>query len=149
MPPGARGHPLRAVWSPPIMNDVPDPDADAPPENWKALAAEFAQARIELIRLEARDAGKQAAQRAATAVFIVSCASLFWILTVAGLIGLVAAARPDWTWWYIALAAGGIHLLVGLIALLSLRRPADPVFPLTRSELAKDQAWLETLKRKP
>lgn len=131
------------------MNDAPEPDADAPPENWKALAAEFVQARIELIRFEARAAGRQAAQRAATAVFIVGCAVLFWMLTVAGLIGLVAATRPDWTWWHIALAAGGIHLLVGLIALLSLKRSGDPAFPLTRSELAKDQAWLETLKRKP
>lgn len=128
------------------MNDAPDPDA--PPDDWKALAAEFVQARLELIRHEAREAGREAAKRAATVVVIAGCAVLFWMLTVVGLIGLVAASRPEWTWWQITLAAGGLHLIVALIALLTLRRPGKPPFPLTRSELAKDQAWLETLKRK-
>ncbi len=130
------------------MNEAPDPDADDPPDDWKSLAAEFVQARLELIRHEAREAGRQAARRAATAVVIAGCAVLFWMLTVAGLIGLVAASRPDWAWWQITLAAGGLHLLVALACLLTLRRPGRPAFPLTRSELAKDQAWLETLKHK-
>ena len=129
------------------MND-PDPDG-SPLDDWKSVAAEFVQARVDLVRHEARQAGRQAARRVAIAVFIAGCAAIFWILTLAGLIGLVAASRPDWEWWHIALAAGALHLVAGLLGLLALRRPGTPAFPLTRSELAKDQAWLETLKRKP
>lgn len=131
------------------MNDAPDPGSEPSGGDWKTAAAEFAQARLELIRHEARAAGREAARRAATAVIIVGAAVLFWILMVAGLIGLIAAARPDWPWYHITLVAGGLHLLVGVAGLFYLRKPAPPAFPLTRSELAKDQEWLETLKRKP
>ncbi len=53
------------------MNDAPDPDAA--PDDWKALAAEFVQARLELIRHEAREAGREAAKRAATVVVTMGC----------------------------------------------------------------------------
>lgn len=127
----------------------PSPESEEPDAGWSAVAREFVQARLELIRLEARDAGFEAAKRAGLVVFAITCATFFWIFCVAGLIGLVAAARPDWPWYWITLAAAGLHLLAAGVAVLALRKPAPPAFPLTRSELSKDQQWLETLKKKP
>lgn len=131
------------------MNHDPAPGPHGPPDDWKAAAAEFVQARIELVRHEAREAGRLAARRAATVAVILGGAVLFWLLTVAGLIGIITAARPDWGWGPVTLAAAGLHLLGALLALLSLRKPAPPAFTLTRTELAKDQKWLENLKNKP
>lgn len=129
------------------MKDAPDSVDDG--DGWKAAAAEFVQARLDLVRHEAREAGREAARRTAMVAVIVGCVVLSWLLLLAGLIGLVAAKHPDWNWWQVTLGAAVIHLLVGFAVLLLLRRPAPPVFPLTRSELAKDQEWLDHLKRKP
>ncbi|BCX47374.1 hypothetical protein HAHE_12820 [Haloferula helveola] len=133
------------------MSEAPETyrdEAEGADGDWKASAAEFVQARIELIRLEARDAGREAARKAATVVIITGCAILCWMLVITGLIGLVAAARPDWPWYHITLVAAGLHLAIAGIGVLSLRKGGQPPFPLTRSEFAKDQAWLETLKKK-
>jgi uncharacterized membrane protein YqjE len=128
------------------MNDAPDPVDDR--DGWMAAAAEFVQARLDLVRHEAREAGRAAARRAAIATAVVGSAILFWLLLLAGLIGLVAAKQPGWTWWQVTLGIAVLHLLVAVAGVLLLRRPGTPLFQLTRSELAKDQEWLDRLKQK-
>lgn len=133
------------------MSDVPEhpsPGSHREPDDWTAAAAEFVQARIELIRLEAKDAGREAGRKVGTVIVVVSCAILVWLLILAGLIGWISASRPDWPWYHVTLVAAGLHLAVALLGLLSLKKGGKPSFPITRSELAKDQAWLESLKKK-
>jgi uncharacterized membrane protein YqjE len=122
-------------------------DPDDSPATWGAMAAEFVSARLALVRLEARAAREVAARRFASLLLLLLCGALTWILGMVGLIGWIAAICP-WNWWQVTLATAGIHALGAVLAGLALRRPAPPVFPLTRAELANDQQWLETLKRK-
>ena len=68
---------------------------------------------------------------------------------MAGLIGLIAASQPGWPWYLITLGIAAIHLMAAVAAVLALKKPVDPPFPLTRAELTKDQAWLESLKNDP
>lgn len=110
------------------------------------IAAEFFRARLELIQLEAREAGKLAGKKVALVAII--CVAIFfgWCLMLAGLIGWISAAWPDWPWHWSALIAAGLHLLLVLLALHLLTRPSPAAFPLTSSELAKDREWLKQLK---
>lgn len=110
-----------------------------------AAASEFVTARTELLKLEMRDAGQLAAKRAALVVVILFGAFFFWMFAVAGLIGWVSASQ-SWPWHGVALGAAFLHLLLAAAAGMLLKKPAPPSFPITRAEIAKDQAWLETLK---
>lgn len=132
------------------MTDAPETPAPRDPqeEGWIAAASSFISARLELIKLEARDASQGAAKRGALLAVILICTFLIWALTVAGLIGWISASQ-SWPWYAVTLVMAGLHLLVAIIAGVLLKKPAAPSFPLTRAELAKDQAWLETLKNDP
>ena len=122
---------------------------DPPPQSggdWKAALAEFAEARLELVRLEARDAGRQTARRLALAVAGGIAGSSAWALLMAGLVGWTSA-MTGWPWWVPALILGILHLFPAVVALVLLRRPGPPAFPITRSELQKDREWLHSLQK--
>ena len=101
---------------------------------------EFVSSRLELFSLEAKEAGTSVAKRAALVIIILGCAIMAWLAIVAGVIGWVAAAGVPW--YFAALGAAALHLLVAGIAAILLRRPADPSFPHLKAELAKDREWL-------
>ena len=101
---------------------------------------EFVSARLELLSHEAKEAGKSAALRIALVILIVCCAMVAWLAIVAGLIGWIASAGV--AWYFIALGAAFLHLLLAGIAVWALSRPAPPVFPHTKAELSKDREWL-------
>ena len=101
---------------------------------------EFVSSRLELFSLEAKEAGTSVAKRAALVIIILGCAIMAWLAIVAGLIGWVAAAGVPW--YFAALGAAALHLLVAGIAAILLRRPAAPTFPHLKAELAKDREWL-------
>jgi hypothetical protein len=49
-------------------------------------------------------------------------------------------------WWWIALAAAGVHFLMTFILLLVAKsQTAKPLFPETTTELEKDRQWLKSL----
>lgn len=130
----------------------PPPEAarqTAEKDSWKATAAEFIESRVELIRLEARSAGQEFAQRAALVAIIAGCAVLLWLLFLAGLIGWIASLQDAVPWYGLSLIAALLHLIVAAAATTKLRQPGTTTFPLTRTELAKDRAWLESLKNEP
>lgn len=130
------------------MTEVPAPESSAAP-SWRESAVEFVAARAELIALEAREAGRAAARRAVLLAFIGGCALTAWLTGMAGLIGWVATAGGGLPWHWVALAAALLHLLLAGIAVLVLRRPAAPAFPISRAELSKDRQWLLNLKDEP
>ncbi|MEM1083074.1 MAG: phage holin family protein [Verrucomicrobiota bacterium] len=133
------------------MSDAPEPTDPTDPENegWIASASNFLTTRIELVRLEAREAGKHAAKRLGLVIFIIGAALFSWLIGMAGLIGLIAASKPEWPWYWVTISVAALHLLAAVLALLALKKPAPPSFPVTRAELSKDQAWLESLKNDP
>ncbi|MGB1128750.1 MAG: phage holin family protein [Haloferula sp.] len=132
------------------FNPPPEPARQsAAQDSWKAAAAEFIDSRVELIRLEARSAGQEFAQRAALVAIVVGCAALVWLLLLAGLIGWIASLQDAVPWYGLTLIAALIHLIVAVAAVAKLRQPGATTFPLTRTEFAKDRAWLESLKNDP
>lgn len=110
---------------------------------------EFVSARMELVALEAREAGVAAARKGVVAAFVAGCAMTAWLTGMAGLIGWVATSGNGIAWHWVALAAALLHLILAGIAVAVLRRPAPPAFPLVRAELSKDREWLLNLKDKP
>jgi uncharacterized membrane protein YqjE len=67
-------------------------------------------------------------------IFLIASA-VVWLARIAGV-----------TWWWIALAAAGLHFLIALILLLVAKTwTARPLFPATSAELEKDRQWLKSL----
>lgn len=128
--------------SPPI-----DPDDAAEATTWREAAAEFVSARLELFALEAKEASQGAARKAALTAFAAGCAATFWLCLVAGVIGWIAAAGH--AWHFVALAVAAFHLVAAFVAVVVLRRPGPPSFPLSRAELEKDRQWLSQTQETP
>ncbi|MEY2530873.1 MAG: hypothetical protein QOI96_958 [Verrucomicrobiota bacterium] len=67
-------------------------------------------------------------------IFVIASA-VVWLAHVAGVV-----------WWWIALAAAGLHFIFALILLLIAKAwTARPLFPATTAELEKDRQWLKSL----
>jgi len=130
------------------MTEGPDL-VNPPPRSLRESAVEFLSARLELVSLEARDAGRLAARRGVLIAFIAGCAMTAWLAGIAGLIGGIAASRNGIPWHLAALGVAVLHLLIAGIAAMVLRRPSPPAFPHARAELAKDREWLLNLKDQP
>jgi uncharacterized membrane protein YqjE len=129
------------------MSDAPESEARQA-SSLRESAVEFVSARMELLSLEAREAGQQAVRKGVMAAIIAGCAMIAWLAIVAGLIGWVAAAGK-FPWHFAALGAAVLHLLVAGIVVVLLRRPSSPMFSISKAELLKDRAWLLNLKDKP
>ena len=130
------------------MTEGPATEPHATP-SWRETAVEFVSARVDLVALEAREAGLSAARCGVLLAFIGGCAMTAWLTGIAGLIGWIATSGSGIAWHWVALAAAVLHLLLAGIAVLVLRRPAPPAFPIVRAELSKDCEWLLNLKDKP
>jgi uncharacterized membrane protein YqjE len=129
------------------MNSGPDPEASSGP-SLRESAVDFVAARMELLALEAREAGKEAARRGAMAGLAAGLACVAWLAAAAGITGWVAASGKI-PWHFAALGMAAVHLLAAGALGLALRRPAPPAFPLSKAELTKDRAWLLNLKDTP
>lgn len=120
---------------------VPPPETAA----WQSSLAEFLHTRIELIRLESRDAGTFFAGKACAVIIAVGATIMAWACLLVGLIG--AAAHVFHTpWWICTLALGLLHIIILLVAAKKIRATSRPLFPVTRGEFEKDKLWMQTLK---
>src|SRR5688500_16933252 len=114
-----------------IMTEGPETEKHAS-SSWRESAVEFVSARLELVSLEAREAGKIAAKRGALIGVIVGCAMTAWLTFVAGIIGWIATAGDGVAWHFVAIGVAAFHLLLAGIAAAILRRPAPAAFPLSK-----------------
>lgn len=122
----------------------------------KRAVSEFVSARMELAAIEAKEAAEFTIRKVVSAVVLTVCAFFTWTLVLAGLAGLLAgwaenlaADRvPGVSGWVIILFALAIlHALVAIIFLLILKKkPAVPLFELTRQEIKNDKAWAKSSK---
>jgi hypothetical protein len=115
-------------------------------DDWQSAFAEFATTRVELIRLESRDAARTAIQKTIEALGLAGVALLAWLCLLAGIIGALQHFT-DWPWWTFALLLGAIHGLIAWRFAVLLKRPGAPAFPLTRAEFTKDRLWMKSLKK--
>ena len=109
-----------------------------------ALAG-FIESRLELVASESKAALAQV-------LALIACLVAALLFFAIGYIFLVASAvvwlarTAGVTWWWIALAAAGLHFLFALILLLVAKIwTAKPLFPATSAELEKDRQWLKSL----
>lgn len=121
------------------MTQGPLPESRDRP-SWRESAVEFVSSRVELLSLEAKEAGASVARKVVYAVFGVCCLMVAWLAGVAGLIGWIAVAGGPW--YFVALGAAAFHVLLAVIAVLLLRRPVPPAFTHSKAELSKDREWL-------
>ena len=118
------------------------------PANWQTALDALITSRLSLFQLESKEALVKAAR---SLIFITAgaLAILFaWGLILVGIIQLIHLST-QWPWHWVALAAGGLHLLIALI-LVNLAKPSNKsAFPVTRAEFQKDREWLhQVLKTK-
>lgn len=117
------------------------PDTAPSPANWQTALDTLITSRLTLIQLESKETLSKGAR---SLVFIAAgaLAILFaWGLVLVGIIQLIHLSTP-WPLHWVALAAGGLHLLIALI-LVKLAKPSkQSAFPVTRAEFQKDREWL-------
>ena len=107
--------------------------------------ANFIESRLELVASESKAALAQV-------LALIACLVAALLFFAIGYIFLIASAvvwlarTAGVTWWWIALAAAGVHFLFALILLLVAKIwTAKPLFPATSAELEKDRQWLKSL----
>lgn len=127
------------------MENSPVDGNEAPPANWREAVADLLSARVELIRLEAKQAAEQGARKAVVVAILAISAAFTWALVLVGVIPLLSEATGV-RWPLIALAAAGVHLFVALLMVARLRRPGSPTFPITRDEFQRDREWFKNLQ---
>lgn len=125
------------------------PRPDTGDEGLKDSISEFLQARLGLIRLEAKEVGRGAARKMLAIILLGLCALLAYLLLIAGVIGWIASSSGAWSWFGGAFAFAGLHLVGAILAILYLKKPSPPAFPITRSELSQDREWISQLKNEP
>ncbi|MBK1882995.1 phage holin family protein [Luteolibacter pohnpeiensis] len=98
-------------------------------------------ARLTIMKIEGKKAAESGIKRVIFAASAAILILLAWILFVAGAVSAIAIkTHVDWCW--IALAAGGIHLIIAFIFLACAKKAGGEAFPITRAELKKDREWI-------
>jgi len=127
---------------------LPLPDSHVQgPSNWREALFTLFTARVHLIQAESGQLIEDLKKKAAFFALVGFFLFFAWAAIVAGGIGLISAAN-GWPWYWVALATGGGHLLLGILFLLAGKSEANPAFPHTKLEFKKDHAWIETLTKK-
>ena len=122
----------------------------------KGALSQFVAARLELAAIEAKEAAEFTVRKVVMAVLLALCGFFIWALILAGLTGILAtpveqlfsSLLPSIAGWVIMLfILAFIHIIVAVILVMMLKKkPAAPLFELSRQEIEKDKAWA---KNKP
>jgi len=129
-------------------------DAATPPQasasrtaslDWKSAFADLVSSRLELIRIESREASR-VVLRNLVLVSVVAMMSFFaYICLLAGIVGLTAHYSHG-AWWLVALILFVLHGVTALLGIYLLKKKSPAVFPITTNEFQKDRLWLQSLK---
>lgn len=129
--------------------DAANPESqpqDPLPANWREALMSLVATRLTLIELEAKDAAKATAKRGSSLAAAVGCAIFTWALLLAGGVSMIAKSA-DLPWDQVAIGAGLLHLLGGILLTRLAKPSASPAFPVTRAEFQKDRAWIENFQK--
>ncbi len=136
----------------------PDPTEGPAPRARKTLSSmgqglqQYLEARGELFAIESREAGRHATRKGILGVALVVAAFFAYGLILCAAVSLAGgwleARFPKQFstigWECAALLAGLLHIALafGLLFLLR-RKPAAPLFDVTRQEFQKDRQWIQ------
>lgn len=140
-----------SVDSRPLPKESPEigvfPEQTRPlPQDWRAALACLISSRAAIFKFESKAAAQSGGKKVALLLIAAFALIFTWMLLLVGCIGGIAAVT-SLSWYHIAFAAAGLHVLVAIIALLIAQSEATEVFPITRAEFEKDREWLNQLKK--
>ncbi len=115
--------------------------------HWMESLCDLVIGRVELMRIEARQALADGVIRLAMAVAAIFLSVVVWLLLLAAVAGL-AHAHAGLAWYWSCLVLAGLHLLAILAMIRRTRAPRPPAFQHTRSEFQKDREWLHNLQHR-
>lgn len=105
----------------------------------------FIEIRLALVASESKAAIAQVLALVACLVAALMFFAIGYIFLIASAVVWLARTAGV-TWWWIALAAAGLHFLLALILVIIAKIwTAKPLFPATSAELEKDRQWLKSL----
>ncbi|MBC8127424.1 MAG: phage holin family protein [Gloeobacteraceae cyanobacterium ES-bin-144] len=118
------------------------------PSNWREALLSLIAARISLIQIESKDVAKSVARKAIGIACLAFCVVFAWALLLTG--GIYALSQAaHWPWYWIAISAGVLHIIAGLLIARCTKTPTTPPFPVTRTEFQKDRTWIENFHKTP
>jgi uncharacterized membrane protein YqjE len=115
------------------------------PSNWLEALTAIIYSRIGLIQIEGKEAARSGTKMLVSAILASVCAFFAWASILAGMIAWISELLIC-PWYWVALVAGGLHLIAGAIILRAAKPSGKPAFPITRAEFQKDREWINQLK---
>jgi uncharacterized membrane protein YqjE len=111
-------------------------------------AIDYLEARLALLRFEAKEAGTDLVIRLVSFVVATGFCAIAYLALVAAVIGWISAAR-EWPWPAVTAGVALLHLLVAVILVaIARRRFSRSPFRDSLAELERDQEWLEDFREK-
>ena len=125
------------------------PQGSPPPRVPRGLPAallRYLEARGVLVSIEAQEAFQQMVGVIVAGVIAAALAFAGWLMLVTGAIWMLAK-MTGWEWQKLAVAAGGVHVVVALffLGIMMRRLSHGRWFEHTMNEFSKDRAWLANL----
>jgi uncharacterized membrane protein YqjE len=129
--------------------EAPNPESqpqDPLPANWREALMSLVATRLTLVELEAKDAAKETARRGSSLAAAVGCIVFAWALLLAAGVSMIAKST-NLPWDQVAIGAGVLHLMGGILLARLAKPSATTAFPITRAEFQKDRAWIENFQK--
>jgi len=109
---------------------------------WVASFLRYLQLRLELLGLEAREAGVHLLIISLLLVGTLICFAGFFILLIVSLLYFMTLIL-HWPWgWCALLLAAGLFVIGIVTGIIFRSRLRKPLFPVTLAEFQKDRQWL-------
>jgi uncharacterized membrane protein YqjE len=116
-------------------------------KNWVATFIRYLELRLQLVGLEAKEAGLHLLILGLLVTGILTLFAGFLVMFAVFLLYLIVTLL-HWDWGWGALLCAGILLTGSIVAGIILRyRIVRPMFRMTLDELQKDREWLRTTTR--
>jgi uncharacterized membrane protein YqjE len=124
----------------------PSPTAQPSPSAFRGLAqtlVHYIETRLRLAQIESREAASHLIGIACLLTLLLGSLLVAWIIALPALIWIIAQ-QFAWHWSRVALATAAIHLLLSLIALISLKRRLRQtrLFEESLHQFQLDREWL-------
>ncbi len=129
---------------PPSQGPPPEPRPHPFPADWREALLNLLSARAALVEIEARDLARTASLKLLRGALALLAIGVTWLLILAGGIGAISAAT-QFAWYWLALIAAGLHIVVAASLARSASKPMPPAFSHARSEFQKDREWIRNL----
>ncbi len=146
----------RESSQPPLAENIDEPSLSETSGFVKNALSGFLAARIELASIEAKEAATYASRKVVHGVVLGISLFFVWALVLAGLTGVLAplatgwlAGKIDWLpgWAAVLFGLAALHTVVALTCVVLLKKkPAAPLFELSRQEIENDKQWLKKNK---